>query len=170
MAALVLEIWLVLFCAFLAGSLAGFGWRRLWRKPVLAAVAVAAEPATAAAPLAVVRACASGPVRRPEMPRALAAPRAGAADDLRRISGIGPRMERALHDLGYFHHEQIARWNGEQMEAVSLRLGFPGRVAREQWVAQARVLAVADDPEIRHLPHTAAARPRSRAWRRKAAG
>ena len=74
-------------------------------------------------------------------PAALPAPRAGAADNLQRIKGVGPVNEKHLHDLGVFHFDQIAAWTRAEIRWVGTYLAFPGRIDREQWVAQAANLA-----------------------------
>jgi predicted flap endonuclease-1-like 5' DNA nuclease len=94
----------------------------------LAPVVPAAVPAKAAAP--------SGP-----SPQSLPAPRDGLQDDLRQIKGVGPKIEAMLHDMGVFHYDQIADWSQPNAEWVDLQLGFKGRVAREQWITQAKALA-----------------------------
>lgn len=63
------------------------------------------------------------------------------ADDLTLIGGIGPKIEELLHDLGIFHFEQIAEWSPENVAWVDEYLSFAGRITREGWVEQARVLA-----------------------------
>lgn len=158
------EIALVLLGAFLIGALGGVGLRRWWRKPDVAADLVA-EPVVAVAEPEWV---AIQPLdKKPCFPRGLATPRAGQADELRRISGIGPRVERALHRLGIFHYDQIARWNAAECEAVSLHLGFAGRVAREQWILQARVLAASDEAAgVEVLPQQVRALRRPQSARR----
>jgi branched-chain amino acid transport system ATP-binding protein len=72
---------------------------------------------------------------------ALAAPRGGTADQLTRIKGIGPVNERKLHEHGIFHFEQIAAWSEADIEAAEAYLEFDGRIAREDWVGQAKALA-----------------------------
>jgi NADH-quinone oxidoreductase subunit E len=74
-------------------------------------------------------------------PKGLSAARADKADDLQRIKGIGPVNERKLHDLGTFHFDQIAAWARPEIRWVGTYLSFPGRIDREQWVAQAVSLA-----------------------------
>ena len=74
-------------------------------------------------------------------PRGLGAARADKADDLQRIKGIGPVNERKLHELGMFHFDQIAAWTRPEIRWVGTYLSFPGRIDREQWVAQAAALA-----------------------------
>jgi NADH-quinone oxidoreductase subunit E len=74
-------------------------------------------------------------------PGGLAAARADKADDLQRIKGVGPVNEQRLHQLGVFHFDQIAAWTRPEIRWVGTYLSFPGRIDREQWVAQAGVLA-----------------------------
>ena len=69
----------------------------------------------------------------------------GAVDDLRKIKGIGPKLETQLHALGVFHFAQIAAWSPEQLAVVDAQLGaFSGRPERDQWLSQARLLAAGD--------------------------
>lgn len=75
-------------------------------------------------------------------PKALKAARKGKADDLKLILGVGPKLEALCHQLGFFHFDQIAAWTEEEIAWVDENLeGFKGRVSRDRWVAQARVLA-----------------------------
>lgn len=75
-------------------------------------------------------------------PTALSGPRSGGADDLKRIKGVGPKLEGLLHDLGFYHFDQIAGWSAEEVAWVDENLeGFKGRVSRDEWVAQAKLLA-----------------------------
>ena len=74
-------------------------------------------------------------------PPGFVAPRAGKGDDLKRIRGIGPQNEERLQSLGVWHFDQIANWNHEQVRWVGSYLAFPGRIDREEWVPQAKVLA-----------------------------
>ena len=78
-------------------------------------------------------------------PLGLAQPRGGKADDLKRIRGIGLQNEDRLHKLGIWHFDQIAAWTREQVQWVGSYLAFPGRIDREQWIAQAKDLAQASD-------------------------
>lgn len=72
-------------------------------------------------------------------PKTLNAPK-GSADDLTRIKGIGPKLSARLNDLGIYHFKQIANWSESEAEWVDEFLSFKGRVAREKWITQARVL------------------------------
>ncbi|HSM20201.1 MAG TPA: NADH-quinone oxidoreductase subunit E, partial [Hyphomicrobiales bacterium] len=62
-------------------------------------------------------------------------------DDLKKISGIGPKLEETLHDLGVFHYDQIAEWTPENVAWFDEHLDFKGRIERENWIEQARKLA-----------------------------
>ncbi|MEL6857140.1 MAG: hypothetical protein AAFO74_02060 [Pseudomonadota bacterium] len=73
-------------------------------------------------------------------PLMLTAPE-GSADDLTRIKGIGPKLSSRLNEIGVFHFKQIANWSEPQTRWVEDYLAFKGRVGREQWVDQARVLS-----------------------------
>ncbi len=67
--------------------------------------------------------------------------RPGQGDDLKRIRGIGVLIERKLNSLGVVSYEQIANWTAEEIDRVSQSLDFKGRIERENWVEQARILA-----------------------------
>ncbi|MBZ9988793.1 ATP-binding cassette domain-containing protein [Mesorhizobium sp. BH1-1-5] len=116
-------------------------------KPV---VAPPASPAAAAKP-AVKKPAAKAPVKKAaaKAPAAKAggisnrldAPRGGKADSLIRIKGIGPVNERKLNEHGIFHFDQIAAWTKADIEAAEAYLAFDGRIAREDWIGQAKTLA-----------------------------
>jgi branched-chain amino acid transport system ATP-binding protein len=72
---------------------------------------------------------------------ALPAPRGGTPDRLTLIKGIGPVNERKLHEHGIFHFEQIAEWTEADIKTAESYLDFDGRIAREDWVGQARTFA-----------------------------
>ncbi|MGE0052960.1 MAG: hypothetical protein AB7S74_02015 [Hyphomicrobium sp.] len=62
-------------------------------------------------------------------------------DDLKRIRGIGVLIEKRLNALGIASYEQIANWTAGDIERISEQLDFKGRIERENWVEQARILA-----------------------------
>jgi NADH-quinone oxidoreductase subunit E len=62
-------------------------------------------------------------------------------DDLKLISGVGPRIEGALHELGIFTFAQVASWKKAEREWVDGYLNFKGRIERDDWVGQAKALA-----------------------------
>ena len=74
-------------------------------------------------------------------PLALAGPRGGGADKLQSIEGIGPALEKLCHELGIFHFDQIAAWGPAEIAWMDSNLkGFRGRVTRDKWVAQAKII------------------------------
>ncbi|NPU10501.1 cell envelope biogenesis protein TolA [Bradyrhizobium sp. 83002] len=77
-------------------------------------------------------------------PPALPAPD-GAADDLKLIKGIGPKNEAILNDIGVHHFSQIADWSPAHAGWVGHHMAFPGRIEREHWIAQAKLLAAGVD-------------------------
>lgn len=74
-------------------------------------------------------------------PQGLKGARDGKPDDLKQIKGIGPVGEDALHALGIFHYDQIAAWGDAEAAWVGTFLAFPGRIERDEWIAQAKALA-----------------------------
>jgi NADH-quinone oxidoreductase subunit E len=77
-----------------------------------------------------------------QKPKTLTAPRKGGADDLKQIKGVGPKLETMLNKMGFFHFDQIAAWTAAEVAWADENLeGFKGRVTRDDWVAQAAVLA-----------------------------
>jgi NADH-quinone oxidoreductase subunit E len=64
-----------------------------------------------------------------------------AVDDLKLISGVGPKIETTLHSLGIFTFTQVASWKKAEREWVDGYLSFHGRIDRDDWVGQAKALA-----------------------------
>lgn len=82
-------------------------------------------------------------------PGVLEGPREGGADDLKQIKGIGPKLEKAVNGIGVFHFDQIANWTADEVAWVNANLiGFKGRVTRDNWVEQARILAEGGETEF----------------------
>jgi NADH-quinone oxidoreductase subunit E len=72
----------------------------------------------------------------------MSAPRKSGADDLKRIEGVGPKLEAMLNSMGYFHFDQIGKWGQDELAWVDQNLeGFTGRATRDNWVDQAQQLA-----------------------------
>ncbi|WP_414462131.1 hypothetical protein [Hyphomicrobium sp. DY-1] len=65
----------------------------------------------------------------------------GPSDDLKRIRGIGVLIEKRLNAMGVRRYDQIANWTSGDIDRVSRMLEFKGRIERESWVEQARILA-----------------------------
>ena len=79
-------------------------------------------------------------------PELLKGPRDGeTADDLKRISGVGPKLEGVLNDLGFYHFDQIAKWGPGEVAWVDARLKFKGRITRDDWIGQAKAIAAEKD-------------------------
>ena len=105
---------------------------------VSAVATAAAKPAKKAAP------------KKEEAPKAeakkaepkKAAPKAAAgADDLKLLSGVGPALEKKLHEAGVTSFAQIAAWGPEEIAEMDEKLSFKGRIERDGWVEQAATLA-----------------------------
>ncbi len=74
-------------------------------------------------------------------PEPLTAPRDGGADDLKRLKGVGPKLEKALNGLGVYHFDQIAAWTADEVAWVARRLKVRGQSTPGDWPEQARALA-----------------------------
>jgi len=83
-----------------------------------------------------------------ETARSLAARALSDVDDLKRIRGIGVLIEKKLNSLGITHYEQVANWTGADIERISRILDFKGRIEREHWIEQARILATGGQTEF----------------------
>lgn len=101
------------------------------------------EPAVAEADGTVVRREAAGAKRKPATVRKGSGSNAGRTDDLKMISGIGPKLEQVLNGKGIFRFADIARWAASDVERIEAELGLDGRIARDGWVEQAKKLAKA---------------------------
>ncbi|HEV2502790.1 MAG TPA: proton-conducting membrane transporter [Mesorhizobium sp.] len=98
------------------------------------AKAPAAKPAAAKAPAA------KAPAAKPA--------KSSAGDDLRRLIGIGPVNQRRLKEHGITTYAQIAGWTAADIQRVEEYLQFDGRIERERWVQQAKLLAAGDEKEF----------------------
>jgi len=66
-------------------------------------------------------------------------------DDLTRIKGVGPKLAALLHSLGVTGFDDIAAWDDATIDRIDAQLGqFAGRIRRDNWVEQARLLAAGD--------------------------
>lgn len=67
------------------------------------------------------------------------------SDDLTRIKGLGPKLQTHLNALGINRLAQIAEWDDAEIDRIDAQLGrFQGRIRRDNWVEQARLLAAGD--------------------------
>lgn len=97
-------------------------------KPKAAAVAT---PKAAAKPKAAVK---------PKAP-----PKAVIPDNLELLKGVGPKLNTLLKSLGVTSFEQIANWSAADVREIDARLGtFAGRISRDNWVDQAKLLVAGD--------------------------
>ncbi len=173
-----IELAILMILAYLIGCILGWMLRNLFASEPLAKPAIAkpapmpaavmpkpvaapmvARPVVAPAPPppvpkpvvvpAPVVAAPAAPTGKMERPKGLTAARGGKADDLQRISGIGPKNEAILHNLGFFHFDQIAAWTSEQVAWVDDHLRFNGRIKREEWIRQAGLLATGKEDEFK---------------------
>lgn len=73
---------------------------------------------------------------------------AGNVDDLKKIRGIGVLIEKKLNAMGVHSYEQIAQWSAADIDRISRVLDFKGRIEREGWVQQARILTSGGQTEF----------------------
>ena len=106
---------------------------------VKAALGAGSAPAATAAPKATK---ASAKAAAKAAPAKAAAPAADkAADDLKKLSGVGPTLEKKLVAGGVTSFAQIAAWNPEDVASVDAELALKGKIEKEGWIAQAKDLA-----------------------------
>ncbi len=113
---------------------------------VMAAIGSGSAPAVAAAPKkAAEKAAPKAAPKAAAKPAAKAeakAPKAAAgADDLKKLSGVGPALEKKLIENGVTTFAQIASWGEAEIAEFDEKLSFKGRIEREGWVEQAKALA-----------------------------
>lgn len=65
-------------------------------------------------------------------------------DDLKKITGVGPKLEQVLNKQGISTYAQIANMSSKEMVEIGEKLGFPGRIERDDWVGQAKTLIEAN--------------------------
>ncbi len=103
------------------------------------------EIIAAAAHDEVVHATPPAPEDAPAAPVAKPMPAAASGDDLSRIKGVGPKLVALLQGLGVTSFAQIAAWDDAEVERIDAQLGaFAGRIQRDNWIEQARLLAGGD--------------------------
>jgi len=72
-------------------------------------------------------------------------PAKGPGDTLTQLKGLGPKAASRLNELGVTRFDQIASWNETDVAAIDAQMGaFKGRIVRDRWVEQARLLAKGD--------------------------
>jgi len=110
-------------------------------------MATSPEPAATAKPKAAPKPAAAKPAAKKKAPAKTkkAGPvrlkkAEGKADDLKEISGVGPKLEKTLNGLGFWHFHQIASWTKADVAIVDDELSFKGRIERDDWIKQAKAL------------------------------
>ena len=109
------------------------------------AIAAVVEPASKAktAKPAAAKATEAKPAAAKATEAKPAAPKAGkaaAGGDLKKLSGVGPALEKKLMAAGVTSLEQVAAWTEADVTKIDEELSFKGRIEREGWIAQAKEL------------------------------
>lgn len=100
-----------------------------------------ADPKPKAEPKPKVEKTAKPKAAKPEGLVRLKAPRKGKPDELQEIEGIGPALEKLVNSLGFYHFDQIAAWSEADIATVDAEMKtFKGRIKRDKWVEQARII------------------------------
>ena len=107
--------------------------------PAAAPAAPAKKPAKAKAEKAPAPAKAPAAKKAAKPAKAKAAP--AAADDLKKLTGVGPALEKKLIAAGITSYAQIAAWTDADVAAIDEQLSFKGKIEREGWIDQAKELA-----------------------------
>ena len=107
--------------------------------PAAATAAPAKKPAKAKAEKA--PAPAKAPVAKKAAKPAKAEAAPAAADDLKKLTGVGPALEKKLIAAGITSYAQIAAWTDADVAAIDEQLSFKGKIEREGWIDQAKELA-----------------------------
>ncbi|MDH5797736.1 MAG: hypothetical protein OEZ19_04155 [Paracoccaceae bacterium] len=151
------SFWPALFLAILIAILfAILFWIAFYRDAEEAEAEAVAQP-SAPAPKAAAQAApaspkAATPVEKPAAEKKPAAPKKapaskpkaaaeGKKDDLRKIKGLGPAMEKKLNAAGYSTYQQMGALKKAEALALDEQLGLGGRIERDEWVKQAKALA-----------------------------
>ncbi|RUZ75685.1 proton-conducting membrane transporter [Mesorhizobium sp. M7A.F.Ca.US.006.01.1.1] len=120
-------------------------------KPAAAkAVSAKAVPAKPAAKPAATKtsAPAKSATSKPATAKPASGPASGKPDNLRRLIGIGPVNEKLLKAQGVTSFAQIASWTAADIKRIEDVMNFDGRIARERWIEQAKLLAAGNEKEF----------------------
>ncbi|TSE11752.1 proton-conducting membrane transporter [Mesorhizobium intechi] len=116
--------------------------------PKPAAAKPAASKTAASAASSAKSSAAPKPAATKKAAPAAAKPAAGKSDNLRRLIGIGPVNEKLLKAQGVTTFAQIAAWTAADIKRIEDVMNFDGRIARERWIDQAKLLAAGDEKEF----------------------
>lgn len=147
------SIWPALFLAILIAILfAILFWIAFYRDAEEAETEAVTRP-SAPAPKAAAQASPKAPtlVEKPSAEKKPAASKKAPAskpkvaaegkDDLKKIKGLGPAMEKKLNAAGYSTYQQMGALKKAEASALDEQLGLGGRIERDEWVKQAKALA-----------------------------
>jgi predicted flap endonuclease-1-like 5' DNA nuclease len=87
------------------------------------------------------------PKAKPAVAKAFVVAAPAKPDDLELIVGVGPKNNRQLNEMGITRFAQIAGWTAKDEEDYGIKMDFPGRIEREEWVRQAKNLATGGKPD-----------------------
>ena len=91
----------------------------------------------------------AGPAIEPSGSSSASGDKTAEGDDLTRIKGLGPKLAAILGTMNITRFEQIAAWDDAEIDRIDAKLGkFSGRIRRDNWVEQARLLADGDTGEF----------------------
>lgn len=107
-------------------------------KAAVGAGSVSGAAVAAAAPKAEKKAAPKAEAKAEAPKPAAKAAKAEGADDLKQLSGVGPALEKKLHEAGVTTFAQIAAWTEADIAEMDEKLSFKGRIEREGWVEQAK--------------------------------
>ncbi len=110
-------------------------------KPSLTVVPKAEKPAVAKTVTVAREKSATPKAARARPARKAPAAKTAKADDLKAISGIGPKLEQVLNGMGFRRYADIVGLTPADVARIEAELGFAGRIARDGWVEQAKALA-----------------------------
>ena len=114
-------------------------------KAAVGAGSVKAEDAPAEAPKPAAKKAAPKAEPKPAPVEAAADAAPAGADDLKKLSGVGPALEKKLHANGVTSFAQIAAWSPEDVADMDEKLSFKGRIERDGWIEQATKLAAGEE-------------------------
>ena len=129
-------------------------------KPQTAASASRQKKAAASAGAKSGRARKPAAAKSPAKPKAQTAAKTGTAaktktaakaagpDDLKKLKGVGPKIEGHLHEAGITSFAQISKWTKKDVDNFDDMLKFRGRIERDDWVGQAKLLAAGKETEF----------------------
>lgn len=106
------------------------------------------QPAAPTVQDAIDKSAGKAPKKKAAAPAAKKAAPASGPDDLKLISGVGPALENKLNDAGITRFEQIANMSAEDVERIEEQLSFKGRMERDDWIGQAKILAAGGETEF----------------------